>query len=74
MEKNWYRTEEACKILGYSKWHLYRLVKDGRLSSSKPNGGRLFFRKSDIEAWLNRAEGLTNEKISELSSTYLSVR
>lgn len=71
MEKVFCRTEEACKILGYSKWHIYRLVKQGTLPAYKPNGGILIFKVSELRSWINQGQGITNEVAMQRASTYI---
>lgn len=39
---------QVAGILGYSRSHLYRLVRLGRIPVHRPNGGRLVFLKSEI--------------------------
>lgn len=39
---------QVAGILGYSRVHIYRLVRQGRIPVHRPNGGRLVFLKSEI--------------------------
>jgi excisionase family DNA binding protein len=43
---------EVCEYTGYSKRYVYRLVKQGVLPASKPNGSRMFFSKEALENWM----------------------
>ena len=44
---------EGCELLGYKKSYVYQLVKEGKLPFSKPpNGRRIFFERTKLEAWL----------------------
>jgi len=71
IESNWYRTDEVCQILGYSRRHIYRLMKNGLIAYYKPNGGSIFFKKDDIDGWLEKGRCLTNDEVSQITSTYL---
>lgn len=46
---DWIFSEDVQKILGISKRTLYRYVSEGILPSYKPTGGRLFFKRTDVE-------------------------
>lgn len=46
---DWIFSEDVMKILGISKRTLYRYVREGILPCYKPTGGRLFFKRSDVE-------------------------
>lgn len=39
---------EVAGILGYSRSHVYRLTRAGRIKVHKPNFGRLIYLKSEI--------------------------
>lgn len=40
--------EQVAVLLGYSRSHIYKLVGWGRIPYHKPNGGKLFFLRSEI--------------------------
>lgn len=44
--------EEGCKLLGYSKSSVYKLIAAGKLPYSKPNGKSIFFERAKLEAWM----------------------
>jgi excisionase family DNA binding protein len=45
--------DEACKVLGVSRTHVFSLMKSGELKSFKI-GARRLFRYSDLEAFINK--------------------
>tara|TARA_B110000977_G_C11043293_1_gene479601 strand:+ start:1533 stop:1775 length:243 start_codon:yes stop_codon:yes gene_type:complete len=45
---DWIFSEEVQQILGISRRTLYKYVEQGYLPFSKPTGGRLYFRRSDV--------------------------
>jgi excisionase family DNA binding protein len=49
---------EACKYLELSLSHLYKLTSAGLIPFYKPNGKKLYFKKSELDSWLlrNRSE------------------
>jgi excisionase family DNA binding protein len=64
---------EAAAFLGLSKSYLYRLAEDSKIPSYKPTGGRVFFKRDDLERFIfqgrrsaryeieNRADLILNE-------------
>lgn len=54
MEKQILSTVEAAEFTGYSLNYIRRLVSQGKIPHLKPNGGRVFFRRSELESWLTR--------------------
>ena len=46
---DWIFSEDVQKILGISQRTLYRYVSEDILPCSKPTGGRLFFKRTDVE-------------------------
>jgi excisionase family DNA binding protein len=52
--------DEAATYLHASKSHTYQLTSKGLVAHFKPSGKKIFFRKSDLDAYL-----LRNRKASE---------
>ena len=44
--------KELAEYTGYKKSYLYKLVSKNKIPHHKPNGGRLFFTRDEIDAWL----------------------
>ena len=44
--------EDAAAFTGFSKYYLYKLIHQRKIPHYKPMGGRVFFRLSELEAWL----------------------
>jgi excisionase family DNA binding protein len=47
-------TKEAATYLGYSAAHLRVLARGGAVACSNPGGGKLIFRKEDLDEFLER--------------------
>lgn len=43
---------EACRYLKVSESFLYKKTSKGEIKYSKPNGGKLYFKKSDLDEWM----------------------
>ena len=50
---------EASEYMGVSKSFLYKLTHKGNITHFKPNGKLIYFRKSDLNAWMlqNKVSG-----------------
>jgi len=50
-------TPDVCKILGKSRWTVYRLVEDGKLKAYQSEAGKkgssLVFKKEDVFTYLD---------------------
>lgn len=44
--------EEATQYLGFKRAYLYKLVHWGKITYYKPTGGRLYFLKEDLDAFI----------------------
>jgi len=64
--------DEAAEFLGYSKRYLYQLVHQKRLTYHKPTGGILFFKKQDLESFLNRGRVAADYEVKETAEKLLN--
>ncbi|MFT3908066.1 MAG: helix-turn-helix domain-containing protein [Ferruginibacter sp.] len=64
--------KEACAYLGYSKGSMYKLTSSQIIPFSKPNGGKLFFDKNDLDDWLlkSKTKSLRERQID--AATYVT--
>jgi excisionase family DNA binding protein len=46
--------EDAADFTGYSVKYLYKLTSQNRITFYKPNGGRIFFKREDLDSFINR--------------------
>ena len=46
--------DEAAAFTGYSKFYLYKLIGQKKVTYFKPQGGRVFFKKEDLEKFIFR--------------------
>ncbi len=45
-------SREAAAFLGISLYQIYHLSRNGRLPTYSPTGGKIYFLKSELEAWI----------------------
>ena len=44
--------KEACDYLDVSKSLLYKLTSSKAIDFTKPNGGKLYFKREDLDSWM----------------------
>lgn len=62
---------EACQYLELSQSHLYKLTSAGNIPHYKPNGKKLYFKRTELENWLLRNRNSTQEEIDQRAADYL---
>lgn len=63
--------DEAVLFTGFSKGHLYRLTSERQIPHYKKSR-KLYFRKSELEAWLLEEKVLTNAELDSRAATYMA--
>lgn len=56
--------EEACKYTGLSKSYMYKHTHQGNITFYKPEGRKLYFKRTDLDEWMLRNRQASNEEIS----------
>jgi len=64
--------QEAIQYLDISSASLYKMTSESKITFYKPNGGKLYFKKVDLDSWMLQNESkslpaLKNELINNLS-------
>lgn len=57
--------DETVRYMGISKSYLYRLTRERRIPYSKPAGKMIFFRRDELEAWLQQNRVATIDDINK---------
>ena len=63
--------DDTVLFTGFSKGHLYRLTSERQIPHYKKNR-KLYFRKSELEAWLLEEKVLTNAELDSRAATYIA--
>ena len=66
--------EDVVILTGLSKSHIYRLTSKRKIPHSKPTGGFIYFKRSEIEEWMLQNKILTTDEIDSKASTYIALR
>ena len=61
---------EAARYSGISKSYLYKLTSTNQIPFSKPSGKLVFFRRTDLEAWLLKNRVCTKTENAEAAADY----
>ena len=64
--------EEAAKYLDVSKSYLYKLTSSNKIPHYKPQGKRIYFAKSELDAWLLRNPVKTETEVEQEANDYLT--
>ena len=62
--------EECATFTSLSVAHLYRLTSQRTIPFYKPMGGKIYFKKSEIEKWLLQGRQATDSEIKSQATTY----
>lgn len=57
--------KEALLYLDVSDSFLYKLTSKKKIEFSKPNGGKLYFRKADLDKWMLQNESTSPRVLEE---------
>jgi excisionase family DNA binding protein len=64
--------DKAAEFSGFSVAYLYELVREKKIPHYKPLGGRIIFKKSEIEDFLYRNRIAANYEISSAADAKLN--
>lgn len=62
---------EGCAYVDISESHMYKLTSTGVIPHSKPNGKRIYFKRSELDTWLLRNRITTKDEIESEAANYL---
>lgn len=62
---------EACQFLELSQSHMYKLTSAGSIPHYKPNGKKLYFKRSELENWLLRNRSLAQDELDQKAADFL---
>jgi excisionase family DNA binding protein len=57
--------KEACVYLNVTKSHLYKLTYQNLITHFKPNGKKIYFKKSDLDKYIFRNQKSYKSEFSE---------
>lgn len=67
-EKTVLSFNETLELMDVSKSFLYKLTSKRKINFFKPNNGKIYFRRSDVESWMMQNEQLSLPSFEEMSN------
>jgi excisionase family DNA binding protein len=72
MEKEMLTVQEAMAYTGYTRSYLYKLFAWKELSYSKPTGGRVFVKRTELDRFMARNEYKSNKAVTKTAEAILN--
>ncbi len=63
---------EACTYLELSDSHLYKLTSTGGIPHYKPNGKKIYFQRTELDAWLLRNRTATSAELEASAAGFIT--
>lgn len=63
--------DEAASYLHVSKSHMYQLTSKGLIAHFKPAGKKIFFKKSDLDAYLLRNRRASESELEQAAADHI---
>ena len=70
-EKEFLTTPEASEFLGIQKNYLYKLTSSHQLPFYCPNGRKILFKRSELQAWIEQSRVPTKLELERRAQTEL---
>jgi excisionase family DNA binding protein len=70
LQKTVLNFNEACKYLDVSPSHLYKLTSSKQVPHFCPQGKKLYFKREELDHWLQRNKQLTTGEIDQIAREY----
>jgi excisionase family DNA binding protein len=71
--KNTLTLDECAAYTDLSTSHLYKLTSSGAIPHYKPNGKKLYFDRSEIDAWLRQNRVSTRAEIEQQAADHMTI-
>ncbi len=65
LKKSVLNFNDTCKYLDVSESHLYKLTSTKQIPHFCPQGKKLYFKREELDAWLQRNRQTSNEEIEK---------
>lgn len=65
---------EACEYLNLSASYLYKCTHKQLIPFYKPGGKKIYFKRSELEAWLLRNKVKTADEIEQAAIDYVAIK
>lgn len=65
------RVDDVAELTGSTRNGIYKLVFNRRIPYYKPTGGRLYFKRSEVEAWLLGNRVAPIDELEQQAAAYM---
>lgn len=65
LKKSVLNFNDTCKYIDVSESHLYKLTSTKQIPHFCPQGKKLYFKREELDAWLQRNRQTSNEEIEK---------
>ncbi len=72
MKIEFLNTGETCEYLKISKSSLYKMTSKRKIPFTKPNGGKMYFLKEDLDNWMLSNKSKSTEELENEVFNYLN--
>ncbi len=72
LNRDIFNFKDAAAFLDYSRSYLYKLTYSRQIPHYKPNGKKLYFKRSDLEDWLLRNRVKTADEFEQEAIDYVA--
>ena len=69
---SFFNQTQAAEYCGYSKAYFYRLTSEGRIPHYKPQGGKLYFLKEELDQFILRGRKAADYEIAEKAEAFVN--
>ncbi|WP_457129962.1 helix-turn-helix domain-containing protein [Mucilaginibacter sp. HD30] len=69
--KDMLTVDEACAFMGVSKSTLYKMSSNNVIPLYKPTGGRIYFKRDDINSYLQQNRVMSQKEIEQEALNYV---
>lgn len=71
LKKDVLNFNETCQYLNVSQSHLYKLTSTRQVPHFCPQGKKLYFKRTELDTWLQRNRKSSADDIEEQATNYL---
>jgi excisionase family DNA binding protein len=71
LKKDVLNLNEACTYLDMSASHLYKMTSQKQIPHFCPQGKKLYFKRAELDEWLQRNRQSSAEEIDTMAANYL---
>lgn len=71
IQKEFLTTKEAATYLGMALSYLYKMTSRKSIPFYTPTGKKIYFKKSELDEWMNSSRVATNEEVESMAQSSL---